>query len=74
MAYMYCYVAKNSSYGVFKSIYLANVQDLLGSNVTYAWLGGSNVNNGTWIWTDGQPFSYTNWAKGIIKIFKQIIF
>ena len=69
LACMHCCVARNSSYGVFKSIYLANAEDLLGSNVTYAWLGGSNVKNGTWIWTDGQPFSYKNWAKGIIKIF-----
>ena len=57
------------SFGVFKSIYLANAKNLLGSNVTYVWLGGSNVNNGTWIWIDGQPFSYTNWAKSIIKNF-----
>ena len=66
---MHCRVARNSSYGVFRSIYLANTKNLFGSNVTYVWLGGSNINNGTWIWTDGQPFSYTNWAKGINKKF-----
>jgi hypothetical protein len=38
---------------------------LLGSNVAYAWLGGRKDRKGTWIWSDGQNFTYTNWAKGI---------
>ena len=39
-------------------------KQILGSNVLAAWLGGRK-DNGTWIWLDGQNFSYTNWAKGI---------
>ena len=44
--------------------YLDKAKILLGSNVTYAWLGGRKDKKGTWIWSDGQNFSYTNWAKG----------
>ena len=51
--------------GVLKLNYLANATNLLGSNVTHAWLGGRKDRKGTWIWSDGQNFSYTNWAKGI---------
>jgi hypothetical protein len=31
-----------------------------GTKNTY-WLGGY-INGGSWIWADGTPFSYTNWA------------
>ena len=51
--------------GVLKLNYLAKAKTLLGSNVTYAWLGGRKDRKGTWIWSDGQNFTYTNWAKGI---------
>ena len=51
--------------GVLKLNYLANATNLLGSNVTYAWLGGRKDRKGTWIWSDGQNFSYTHWAPGI---------
>ena len=45
--------------------YLDIARLVLGSNVTNAWLGGRKDINGTWIWSDGQNFTYTNWAKGI---------
>ena len=51
--------------GVLKLNYLAKAKTLLGSKVTYAWLGGRKDINGTWIWSDGQNFTYTNWAPGI---------
>ena len=54
---------------LLKLNYLAKAKTLFGSHVTYAWLGGRKDIKGKWIWSDGQPFSYTNWAKGIIKIF-----
>ena len=53
--------------GVLKLNYLATAKTLLGSHVTYAWLGGRKDRKGTWIWSDGQNFTYTNWAKGINK-------
>ena len=45
--------------------YLDLAKNILGSNVLAAWLGGSKDINGTWIWSDGQNFSYTHWAEGI---------
>ncbi|KAH7707003.1 nattectin-like protein [Aphelenchoides avenae] len=27
------------------------------------WLGGQKT-NGTWRWTDGSPWNYSNWARG----------
>ena len=35
-------------------------QHFLDSNGT--WLGGRKDINGTWIWSDGQNFTYTHWA------------
>ena len=49
--------------GVLKLNCLATAQTLL--NVTYVWLGGRKDIKGTWIWSDGQNFSYANWANGI---------
>ena len=28
------------------------------------WIGGEDIVEGTWLWEDGSPFSYTNWASG----------
>lgn len=33
------------------------------SDSTMTWIGGKRNETG-WTWTDGKPFSYTNWAKG----------
>ena len=35
------------------------------SQRTHVWIGGTDAaNEGTWTWTDGDPFSYTNWFAG----------
>lgn len=32
---------------------------------THVWIGGTDAaNEGTWTWTNGDPFSYTNWWVG----------
>uniref|UniRef100_A0A3Q3LI79 Ladderlectin-like n=1 Tax=Mastacembelus armatus TaxID=205130 RepID=A0A3Q3LI79_9TELE len=28
------------------------------------WIGGHDITQGKWKWTDGTPFTYTNWAPG----------
>jgi hypothetical protein len=37
----------------------------LGASAGYVWLGASDlVLEGSWIWVDGVPSSYTNWSSG----------
>ena len=30
----------------------------------YSMVGGHQLTDGTWTWTDGSPWSFTNWAPG----------
>jgi len=31
----------------------------------FVWLGGTDkIKEGTWSWTDGSPFEFTNWSRG----------
>ena len=30
----------------------------------YAWIGGYKSNTGSWMWSDGSAWGYTNWAVG----------
>ena len=39
------------------------VNSLLGGTKNI-WVGGKRLQDGTWIWTDGTEFSYTNWELG----------
>ena len=35
-----------------------------GGGVSYVWLGGNDASSeGTWVWVNGDAFSYTNWGR-----------
>ena len=34
-------------------------------DLDFVWLGGTDkIKEGTWSWTDGSPFEFTNWSRG----------
>ena len=36
-----------------------------GGDAAYIWLGGSDLaSEGSWVWSDGSPFAYSNWGRG----------
>ena len=53
-----------SSGSALENDYIANLYYET-SNHNYFWLGGTDYDEeGTWMWTDGTPFSYTKWDSG----------
>jgi hypothetical protein len=54
--------------GDFVSIHDATfnnfIHSMTGNLATDFWAGASNVMNGTWHWSDGTSFNYTNWQAG----------
>ena len=37
----------------------------ISASINFIWLGGSDFKEeGNWTWTDGTPFTYTNWQDG----------
>lgn len=56
--------------GTLTSVHSTIVNHFLASQMgggwfTQFWLGGSNEMHQRWSWTDGTPFSFTNWARGV---------
>merc|ERR1712024_390083 len=42
-----------------------NVLDTNNGRRHASWIGGSDkIREGTWLWSDGLPFTYTAWARG----------
>ena len=55
--------------GHLVSVTSSNENDLLMNlmqqySKSRCWLGGTLFNKGTWYWTNGEPFDYTNWNTG----------
>lgn len=52
----------------FHNAFLAGIWDVLLPR--YFWIGGSIgvTSSSQWDWTDGSPFGYTNWEKGMFRV------
>ena len=55
---------KNNFCKKFKNHVLDTLQEILLDSSTQISIGGYK-NGSSWYWLDGNPFSYTNWAKGL---------
>jgi hypothetical protein len=47
------------------------IHNMTGNLATDFWAGASNVINGTWHWSDGTLFNYTNWQTGYEAVIEQ---
>ncbi|MEN6445957.1 MAG: lectin-like protein [Candidatus Cloacimonas sp.] len=52
--------------GTLASAYTLQINDLIQNSIsTNCWLGLSKTGNSSWVWEDGQPYSYTNWSGNV---------